>query len=168
MPKCPVCGSVRVVIVVGRSRRAFCSQCGARWAQWGSEQRHVRPFSASTQGSAATAVTGGSLRIEHFFDGRGIRLAGEVDMENVDRLENALEPLAARGGEVLVDCSALTFMDSSGFGVLINAAKALGDRGRLVLISPGELIARTLNLMGVEMVPNLEVRDAKLLRHRGR
>jgi len=113
-------------------------------------------------------VTGGSLRIELFFDGRGIRLAGEVDMENVDRLEYALEPLAARGGEVLVDCSALTFMDSSGFGVLINAAKALGDRGRLVLISPGELIARTLNLMGVEMVPNLEVRDAKLLRHRGR
>ncbi len=102
-----------------------------------------------------------------FLDGRGIRLAGEVDMENVDRLEKALESLVARGGEVLVDCSALTFMDSTGFGVLINAAKALGERGRLVLISPGEPIARTLTLMGVDLVPNLEVRDAELLRHRG-
>ena len=166
MPRCPVCGSVRVVVVVGRSRRAFCSQCGARWAQWGSEQRHVRPFSASTRG-AVGALTGATLRIEMFLDGLGIRLAGEVDMENVDRLEKALESLVARGGEVLVDCSALTFMDSTGFGVLINAAKALGDRGRVVLISPGEPIARTLNLMGVDLVPNLEVRDAELLRHRG-
>jgi len=74
----------------------------------------------------------------------------------------------ARGGEVLVDCSGLTFMDSSGFGVLINAAKALGDRGRLVLVSPSALIDRTLTLMGVEMVPNLEVRDAQLLPHSGR
>lgn len=88
-------------------------------------------------------------------------------MENVDRLEKALESLVARGGDVLVDCSALTFMDSSGFGVLINAAKALGDRGRLVLTSPGELISRTLTLMGVDKVPNLEVRDAELLPHPG-
>jgi len=126
----------------------------------------VRPFSASTRGAVA-ALTGATLRIEMFLDGRGIRLAGEVDMENVDRLEKALESLVARGGEVLVDCSALTFMDSTGFGVLINAAKALGDRGRVVLISPGEPIARTLNLMGVDLVPNLEVRDAELLRHLG-
>jgi anti-anti-sigma factor len=99
------------------------------------------------------------LRIELFLDGRGIRLTGEVDMENSDRLERALASLVSRGGDVLLDCSALTFMDSTGFGVLIHAAQALGDRGRLILLSPGELVARTLTLMGVERVSNLEVRD---------
>jgi anti-anti-sigma factor len=126
----------------------------------------VRPFSASTHREGALAITGLSSRIELFLDGRGIRLSGEVDMENTDRLEKALASLVARGGDVLLDCSALTFMDSTGFGVLISAANALGDRGRLVLISLGEVIARTLTLMGVEKVPNLEVRHAEPLRHK--
>lgn len=119
----------------------------------------MRPFSSSPYRRGAAATIGSSLRIELFLDGRGIRLAGEVDMENADRLETALASLVARSGDVLVDCSALTFMDSSGFAVLIRAASALGDRGRLVLISPGELITRTLTLMGVERVPNMEVRE---------
>lgn len=159
MPRCPVCGSVRVVVVVGRNRRAFCSECGARWKQRGREQRDVRPFSASEDGRSPPTVNGGPLKIQLFLDGRGIRLAGEVDIENVDRLEAALAPLVVRGGDVLLDCSALTFMDSTGFSTLINAAGALGNRGRLVLVSPGELIARTLSLMGLEKVPNIQVRD---------
>jgi uncharacterized paraquat-inducible protein A len=28
---CPVCGSVRIVIVVSPRRRAFCASCGTRW-----------------------------------------------------------------------------------------------------------------------------------------
>ena len=99
------------------------------------------------------------MSIELFMVGGGIRLAGEIDMENAHRLEAALTPLVARGGQVQVECSALTFMDSSGFGVLLRAAQRLGRRGLLVLLSPSDLIARTLTLMGVEQVPNLEVRD---------
>jgi Zn-finger nucleic acid-binding protein len=41
MARCPVCGSVRVVIVVAASPRAFCSKCGSRWIQEGSTQRQV-------------------------------------------------------------------------------------------------------------------------------
>jgi hypothetical protein len=43
MPRCPVCQSVRIVIVVSPNRRAFCTACGARWIQEGSVQRLVRP-----------------------------------------------------------------------------------------------------------------------------
>jgi Zn-finger nucleic acid-binding protein len=42
MARCPVCESVRVVIVVAPFPRAFCAKCGARWIQEGSAQRHVQ------------------------------------------------------------------------------------------------------------------------------
>ena len=159
MRRCPVCDSAHVVVLVSRSRRAFCSECGARWAQSGGDQRNVRRNPILTEATSGAAMKGVSLSIELFMDGGGIRLAGEIDMENAHRLEAALAPLVARGDQVLIECSALTFMDSSGFGVLLRAAQRLGRRGRLVLLSPGDLIARTLTLMGVEQVPNLEVRD---------
>jgi hypothetical protein len=47
MPRCPVCESPRIVIVVNPQRRAFCTACGARWTQDGGDQRRVRPAPAS-------------------------------------------------------------------------------------------------------------------------
>jgi hypothetical protein len=41
MARCPVCSSLRVVVVIAPSRRAFCTGCGARWIQEGSMQRAV-------------------------------------------------------------------------------------------------------------------------------
>jgi len=43
MSRCPVCRSVRIVIVVSPQRRAFCTTCGARWVQEGSTQRSIKP-----------------------------------------------------------------------------------------------------------------------------
>jgi hypothetical protein len=42
MSRCPVCRSVRIVIVVSPQRRAFCTTCGSRWLQEGSAQRGVK------------------------------------------------------------------------------------------------------------------------------
>jgi hypothetical protein len=57
MARCPVCQSVRIVIVVSSERRAFCTACGARWVQEGSIQRAVkRPGTASQSGVPARAV----------------------------------------------------------------------------------------------------------------
>ena len=168
LPRCPVCGSARVVVVINRTRGAFCSACGARWAQRGSEQRNVRPFFPSAAQSRRLPVASPSLGIELFLDGRGIRLSGEVDVENMDRLEKALGRLTSRGGDIVIDCAALTFMDSSGFGVLMRAARALGDRGRLILNSPGDLIARTLKLMGIDQIPNIELQELSPLPRRSR
>jgi hypothetical protein len=41
MSRCPVCQSVRIVMVLGATRRAFCTRCGTRWVQQGAEQRAV-------------------------------------------------------------------------------------------------------------------------------
>lgn len=55
MSRCPVCQSVRIVIVVSPQRRAFCTACGARWIQEGSAQRGVKrgPLTASQAGRQA-------------------------------------------------------------------------------------------------------------------
>jgi hypothetical protein len=41
VPKCPVCESFQVVIVIGPSPSAWCDICGARWVQQGGEQRSI-------------------------------------------------------------------------------------------------------------------------------
>lgn len=41
MPRCPVCDSVRIVIVVNSERRAFCPECGSRWRQEGEHQWNI-------------------------------------------------------------------------------------------------------------------------------
>ena len=41
MARCPVCESVRIVVVLNRSSAAFCAKCGTRWSQEGSEQRNI-------------------------------------------------------------------------------------------------------------------------------
>jgi Zn-finger nucleic acid-binding protein len=41
MARCPVCGSVRVVLLVAPSPRAFCARCGSRWIQEGNTQRRI-------------------------------------------------------------------------------------------------------------------------------
>jgi len=46
--RCPVCESVRIVIIVSPQRRAFCTACAARWVQEGSEQRSVKRPAPST------------------------------------------------------------------------------------------------------------------------
>jgi uncharacterized paraquat-inducible protein A len=42
MARCPVCESMRIVVVVSSERRAFCARCGARWVQDGIQQRNIQ------------------------------------------------------------------------------------------------------------------------------
>jgi uncharacterized paraquat-inducible protein A len=42
MPRCPVCESIRIVVIVSPKRRAFCPECGSRWRQDGSHQWNVQ------------------------------------------------------------------------------------------------------------------------------
>jgi uncharacterized Zn finger protein (UPF0148 family) len=41
LPRCPRCGSALITITFGLYPLVFCSNCGARWTQAGSEQRAI-------------------------------------------------------------------------------------------------------------------------------
>ncbi len=42
MPRCPLCGSCHVTILDSLHPQAFCSSCGARWIQDGSQPRAIK------------------------------------------------------------------------------------------------------------------------------
>jgi hypothetical protein len=41
MPRCPLCQSAYITVVLSLHPHAFCSSCGARWIQDGSEQHAI-------------------------------------------------------------------------------------------------------------------------------
>jgi anti-anti-sigma factor len=97
------------------------------------------------------------LQIERLDSGQGFRLVGELDASNVGELQEALDPAVAEGGDLTLDLAGLAFMDSSGIQILVTTAHGLGDRGSLILVSPGTLVRRLLNLIPVDRLENVRI-----------
>lgn len=77
--------------------------------------------------------------------------SGEIDALTAPQLGRHLLGLADEGTTgVVVDLSRVTFMDSTGIGVLLNAVKSLASRhGRLVLVCPHERVMRPFEISGL-------------------
>jgi uncharacterized paraquat-inducible protein A len=56
MPRCPICDSPRVIIVLNETRRGPCARCGARWTQDGDTQRQVEPPASADQAGQRTGA----------------------------------------------------------------------------------------------------------------
>jgi anti-sigma B factor antagonist len=80
-----------------------------------------------------------------------VSLRGEIDAVTAPRLGSRLFGLADEGKRgVVVDLTAVTFMDSTGIGVLLNAMSHYEARhAELVLVCPSDLILRPFELTGV-------------------
>ncbi|HEX4759469.1 MAG TPA: STAS domain-containing protein [Thermoleophilaceae bacterium] len=76
---------------------------------------------------------------------------GEVDALTAPQLGRRLLGLAEDGKtRVVVDLSNVTFLDSTGIGVLVNALRHLRMRkGALVLVCPTERILRPFQITGL-------------------
>lgn len=88
---------------------------------------------------------------------RGFRLAGELDIAAEAAVTRALATETGREGDLTLDLSALTFIDSVGIQALIKAAEDLQERGRLILLAPGKTVRKVFELMRLETVPNVQV-----------
>jgi anti-sigma B factor antagonist len=99
-----------------------------------------------TQLTATTRTSAGQLRIA---------LAGEIDLTSLDVLsraqEQALADASARGVPVVVvDLDRVTFLDSTGIGVLVAGYRhAAGDGLTFRLENPHGIVARVLDVAGV-------------------
>ncbi|MFF3448844.1 STAS domain-containing protein [Streptomyces sp. NPDC002667] len=94
--------------------------------------------------------------------GEGIALvtvAGELDVETAPELHTRLAD-EIRGGRrhLLLDLSAVPFMDSSGINALLKAHDAAGRAGGGVcLVSPARVVQRILDLTGVSLaIPSVD------------
>ena len=77
-----------------------------------------------------------------------VELNGEVDATNSDELYDVLESVVLQLPRLLVvDLSALTFMDSTGLRMLLRSSRELDQQGGvLALASPQVSVARVLQL----------------------
>ena len=89
-----------------------------------------------------------------------VRLGGQLDMETGPQLDDFLEQVTAGGGtRVVLDLSGVSFLDSSGLGLLVEWFKELQTRdGRLCVAAVQELVAYVLRVSAVDQV--VEVYDS--------
>jgi anti-sigma B factor antagonist len=87
-----------------------------------------------------------------------VRIEGEVEFATAPRLRATLLDLAQEGASpVVVDLAAVTFLDSAGISLLIQAKKRLTSvNSDLVLRSPQQNIRRVLEISGVTELFGIE------------
>lgn len=81
------------------------------------------------------------------------RITGEIDMSNVTELRESITehtPNASPG--VVLDLSAVDYVDSAGIHMLYRLSESLRNRGQVlrVVIPPGSPAADALKLAGIE------------------
>ena len=86
------------------------------------------------------------------------RLSGEIDHHSAKALREEIDDVITRVQPELLelDFSAVSFMDSSGIGLILGRARLLsGWGGKLLIASPSEHVRKILKLSGLErMIKN--------------
>ena len=101
-----------------------------------------------------------SLEIEAENAGTTVRVAGEIDLETAPRLRECLVLLP---GDVVVDLSEVSFVDSQAIGLLVAEHKrrvAVGER--LAVTGSSPMALRAFEITGVDQVLDLNGDSPKL------
>ena len=93
-------------------------------------------------------------------NGKGLRLEGELDLAAAPQLTEALLDFASSEGEVHLDLSEVSFLDSSGLRVILALARSRADIGSVVLLDPSAAVVRIFEIMGIDEHPGIEIRHA--------
>ncbi len=94
-------------------------------------------------------------------DGRVVvRLAGEIDLSNVDGLEAQIDSAIAHAHDVVIDLTEIDFIDSRGLRLLKRVSATVAGRdGTLLVVAPASSVARSvLDMTG--MSQELAVQDS--------
>jgi anti-sigma B factor antagonist len=82
-----------------------------------------------------------------------IRLAGELDLATVPQLRQALDAHARSGQTMVIDLSALDFVDSMGLAALVRARhRAIARGAKLQLVVPQESVFKVFTLTHLDRI----------------
>jgi anti-anti-sigma factor len=83
-----------------------------------------------------------------------LRPSGFIDAENGMHLRHTVgDVIALKPQDILIDCSQVEFMDSSGFGCLVSSLKRVREQGRqLFLCGLRSQLRTVLELTGTDKV----------------
>ncbi|MFJ9246587.1 STAS domain-containing protein [Streptomyces sp. NPDC101776] len=80
-----------------------------------------------------------------------VAAAGEIDHQTGGSLREALDPPEGAAPRVVIDLSAVTFMDSSGINILIAVHSSLAESGGwLRLAGAAPSVLRIIQLVGID------------------
>lgn len=89
-----------------------------------------------------------SYRVREQSSGHVVEVSGDVDMAVSGQLSEVLEPLVA-AGDVVLDCSAVTFFDSMGLRTVVVAIQQAKQAGTVFDLVPSAAVARVLEPAGM-------------------
>ena len=99
-----------------------------------------------------------SIKVSADGDKAVVALQGELDMSGTDRAREAIEQAEDNAKLVILDLSALDFIDSTGLEVILRAARRAQDNGgRLVVRRPSSYVKRILEMTAIDQ--SLDVVD---------
>ncbi len=84
-----------------------------------------------------------------------VTISGELDTYTAPRLQSQLEDVIDHQGNlaVVLDLAKMTFIDSSGLAVLVDALKRMRrHRGALTLANPNRNTAKVLEISGLDRI----------------
>ena len=106
------------------------------------------------KGSSALEKHALTITVESVDDVPVIRAVGELEIATVSEMRAVLAEVSERRPRALVfDFRQISYMDSSGLGILVSAKKRLGaDRGEVVLITEQPAVLKALSLSGLDQI----------------
>lgn len=92
-------------------------------------------------------------------------VAGEIDAHTASRLRESIRNELDRGRyQVIVNLEGVSFMDSSGLGVLVSALKRIREHdGELHLVFSQRTIVRVMEVTGLDKVIPLHPNEAEAM-----
>lgn len=95
-----------------------------------------------------------------------VTLCGEIDLYNANDVRDVLEMECSLHPRCLVvDLSAVDFLDSTALQVLLNAGKKLAGGGEFVVLAPTASVRRTLEISGIDRVLTVLDSDGAKTQH---
>ena len=99
-----------------------------------------------------------------------IRVAGELDLSNVSEIRAMVaDQCELRPSVLIFDLRELTYMDSSGLGVLVGAKRRLAaNEGEVMILTEQNAVLKALSLSGLDRIIRVFPTEQALLASRGR
>ena len=120
------------------------------WGQWGT------PGARSVWG---TNVERRVFEISPLSDRTGLKIAGDLDLHSAQELTAALRAFQGNG-DVWLDMTEVTFIDSSGLTSILSFAHSRGENGKVVIVDPAAVIGPVFNIIGLDDHTSIEVRQS--------
>jgi len=90
----------------------------------------------------------GSAPLAVHREGQALRVVGELDLATCQVLNTAVDSLVANGaGDIVIDCSGVTFFGAAGVDALVQAQNKLDGSRRLVIRKPSPIVRRVLGIV---------------------